>query len=98
MGVLGASTALAGLLVVFEGFLITAYATWPPGADLDQRNQYRVGVVAAAVGVVLSIVVALLATLWLLGLDFFAALVGGFILLLVLVIATSIAATRLVLE
>jgi hypothetical protein len=98
VGVLGASTALAGLLVVFEGFLITAYATWPPGADLDQRKQYRIGVVAAAAGVVLAVGVALLSTLGLLGLDLFGLLVGGFILLLIFVIAIAIAATRLALE
>lgn len=98
VGVLGASTALGGLLVVFEGFLISAYATWPPGADLEQRKQYRVGVMAAAAGVVLAVLVALLSTLWLLGVDLFALSIGGFVLLLVLVIAISIAATRLALE
>jgi hypothetical protein len=95
VGVLGASTALAGLLVVF---LISAYASWPENADVGQKNQYRYGVIASAVGVVLAVLVALLATVWLLGVDLFGLSVGGFILLLVLVIGLSAAATRLALE
>jgi uncharacterized membrane protein len=98
VGVLGASTALAGLLVVFEGFLISAYASWPENADVGQKNKYRYGVVAAAIGVVLAVLVALFATLWLLGVDLFGLSVGGFILLLALVIVLSAAATRLALE
>ena len=57
-----------------------------------------VGQEAAAVGVVLAVLVALFATLWLLGVDLFGLSVGGFILLLVLVIGLSAAATRLALE
>lgn len=45
---------------------------WPENADVGQKNQFRYGVIAAAVGVVLAVLVALFATLWLLGVDLFA--------------------------
>jgi len=65
--ILGSSVALAGLLLVFSGFLFTQAASFPPATTDDKiidkyRNAGRFGIWPF----LLSIFTAILAMLWLL--------------------------------
>src|SRR5438874_4258507 len=95
--VLGGSTALSGLLVVFQGFVLSVYSGFPKGTDPSVRAPYKKAVIGVTGIVVLSILVAVGALLWLLGVDLFAITVGVFFVVLVLVVAASVAITVLVL-
>lgn len=95
--VLGASTALAGLLVVFQGFALSIYSGFPVGTSDSVRAPYKLAVIGVTGIVVLSILVAVGALLWLLGVDLFAITVVAFFIVLVLIVGASIAVTKLVL-
>jgi len=97
---LAASSTLAGVVVVFQGFLLSIYSGF--GIDVDDRvkRPYRL----AIRGVLAVVVVSLLASLgaigwllcWQLGIDLFAITVGLFVLLLILLLVASIAVTLMV--
>jgi hypothetical protein len=96
-GVLGAAATLAGLLVVFEGYLLSVYSSFPATADESSKQPYVIGVVAAAALITLSILISIGATLWLLGIDLFWLVAVGFLVLLVGIVAASVWVTKLVL-
>ena len=98
-GVLGGATALAGLLVVFQGSLTTTYAGLA-GESRSVKAPYRRAINGALAMIVLSLVVALLALATMLVTSdiqsvLFWIAIGGFILMLVLLAALAIIATRL---
>lgn len=88
LAILGAAAGLAGLVLVFVGFLISAIGALPPGSDAAVYRPYRRSAVGAAVAFGLSLLAVALATAWLLAGDrgtalyvsvtvvFFAALVA----------------------
>lgn len=102
VALLGASAALAGLLVVFQGFLISAYTEIRTGnVKVKKRYKRRVFVVVGMV--LLELLVAVCSTLALvrasiLGIEVFWIAVVGFLAALVLVAAVSIAVAFLTLE
>jgi hypothetical protein len=91
--VLGASTAVAGLTLVFQGYLFTVYTGLQPGDHPSVKARYRWGVTASLVPLSLSIFTALGALGWLLGLDLFWATIAGFMLSIVLLLVASILVT-----
>jgi hypothetical protein len=97
-GVLGSSATLAGLLVVFQGFLLSVYTRFPPAAEPAAKRPYKIGVIAAASLIGLSIAISMGAIVWLLGVDLFWLVAVGFLVLLVGLIAAAIWVTRLVLN
>jgi hypothetical protein len=97
---LAASSTLAGVVVVFQGFLLSIYSGLGVGVDNRVKTPYRL----AILGVLLVVVVSLLASMgaigwllgWQLGIDLFSITVALFLLLLTLLLVASISVTYMV--
>jgi len=96
--VLGASTAVAGLLLVFQGYLFSVYSQLVPTASSKVRRPYKVGIGGTTAALVVAIAVAFGALGWLLDLDLFWATIAGFMLSLVIIVVASVAVTVLILR
>ncbi|MHB8376673.1 MAG: hypothetical protein ACYDAK_13430 [Candidatus Limnocylindrales bacterium] len=96
--VLGASTAVAGLLLVFQGFVVSTYASFPSGTDARTLTKYKRTVAAVVAFVGISILVAAGAMGWLLGVNVFWVTVAGFFMILALLFAAAVMVTALILE
>jgi hypothetical protein len=95
VAVLGASATVASLLLVVQGYFLSSLYGSPPEQMTDTvKGRYKKAILAASLALGLSIVVSLLAVLWLLGVDLFWLTVGGFLASLVSVLALSVVVTR----
>jgi hypothetical protein len=93
---LAASSTLAGVVVVFQGFLLSIYSGF--GIEVDDRvkRPYRLAIIGVLVVVVVSLLTSLGAIGWLLGIDLFWITVGLFLLLLFLLLVASVTVTLMV--
>jgi hypothetical protein len=69
ISLLGASAGMAGLVLVFLGFLVAAIGALPPGSDAAVYRPYRYTAVVVATTFGLSLCTVALSTAWLLSLD-----------------------------
>jgi hypothetical protein len=97
-GILASSTAIAALVLVLQGYLLTALTNLPNPSPSNIKAPYRFGLIFSVVAIALSILVAIGATLWLLGANLFLVTIGGFFLSLVLVLGLSAGVLALVLK
>jgi|GEM_PF-6643740 len=95
---LGSTTAVAGLLLVFQGYLFSVYSGFPSDTPAKVKRPYKIGVLSIVVVLAVTLLVALGAVMWLLGVNLFWVTVGGFLLVLALLLVVSVAATVLILE
>lgn len=96
--VFGGATSVAGLVLVFQGYLLSAYLRLQPQDHAAVKNRYRTGITAALIPLVTAVLVALGAFGWLLGLDLFWATVAGFILAMVSLLVASVVVTLIILR
>lgn len=96
--VLGASASVAALLLVLQGFLLSARSRLAITDDPKVKGRYRASIIGIIAVVGLSVLVALGATAWLVGLELFWPTVAGFVLSLVLLLVASALVTVLALE
>ena len=87
--VLASSTAISALLLVLQGYLLSALSSLPNPSPSGVKAPYKSGIIFAAVAIALSITVSIGAMLWLLGIDLFWLTTGGFFLILALVLGLS---------
>lgn len=93
--ILGAATALAGLLVVFEGFLINTYASFKTSTA---KRPYLIATWGVVAIILLSMAVSLGAIATLVGKDLLWPTIYGFTLAIVLVMVGSIIVAKLTLD
>jgi hypothetical protein len=91
--VLGASTTVASLVLVLQGYLLSALANTRAQDDPSVKAPYKRGAVASLVALILSVLVALGSTSWMLGFNLFWLTAIGFLVSLVSVIALSVIIT-----
>jgi hypothetical protein len=96
--VLGASTAVAGLLLVFEGFVLSSYNSFPNGTDPRTLKKYKQAIYAVVVSVAFAILVAAGAMAWLLGINLFWVTVAGFFITLTLLFGAAVVVIALIVE
>jgi len=93
--ILGAASALAGLLVVFEGFLITIYSGFDTATA---KAPYKTAIWVVVAIVVLTMADVLGATSTLVWHDLFWATVWGFVAAVLFVMVGAVAVAKLALR
>lgn len=66
IAILSTSVALAGLLLVFLGFIFSIYKSFPPNTEAVVLHDYKISACSTFVAFILCIIDAILALLWLL--------------------------------
>jgi hypothetical protein len=64
--VLGAAGALAGLILVFLGIVVTTYQSYPGNAPADVRQSFRLAAILTLIPFTLGIACVCLSAVWLL--------------------------------
>lgn len=95
---MGGATSVAGLTLVFQGYLLSIYLRFQPGDHPDVKRPYRIGIGAALLPLTLAVLVTLGALGWLLGLDLFWVTVAGFMLTIVSLLVASVVVTAFILR
>ena len=98
VAVLGAEAAIAGLLLVYQGYLFSALAILPAEASARVRTPYRRAITGALLAFTVADAAALGALGWLLGIDFFWVVVGAAVLSFVLLLGVAAMSTWLLLR
>lgn len=96
--VLAASTTLLGLLVVFQGFLISAYSGIPKTAQPEVRTPYRISIAAVLVVMLGCAAIAAAASLWLVDIHLYDLVTWGFTAVLAAAAATACVVTYLMIR
>ena len=96
--ILGGGTSVAGLILVFQGYLLSAYLRFQPTDHADVKRPYKVAISAALIPLALTVLVVLGALGSLLGIDLFWPTVAGFMLSVVLLFAASCLVTVIMLR
>jgi hypothetical protein len=91
--VLQVSAAVSALLLVFQGYYWSALSNLPTETMPRVKQRYKSGMAYALAALILSVLVALGATAWLVGVDLFWFTIGGFTLSLLSVVALSVVVT-----
>src|SRR5437899_745479 len=91
--VLQVSAAVAALLLVFQGYFLSALNSLPPGTPPRVKDPHKIGIASALGAIGLSVLVVLGATAWLVGVDLFWFTIGGFTLSVLSVVVLSVLVT-----
>jgi len=98
LALLGAEAAVAALMLVYQGFLLSALSAIGNQGSAAVKRPYRQAVLAALAVFIVADVTALGALGWLLGVDLFWVVVGASVLSLVTLLAMAIWTTMLLMR
>jgi len=75
----GGSIGIAGLLLIFQGFILSAYAALPSVTPQPRRDWFKRAVVGTLLALVIAVVSVFSSLIWLLTQDLYNATIGLFI-------------------
>lgn len=98
LAVVGGQAAVAGLLLVYQGYLLAVLSALPVDTSARVRAPYRKAILAALGAFVVADLSSIGALAWLLGVDLFWVVVGAAVMSLASLLAVAVYTTTLLLR